>query len=301
MKKTLFIFLFAAAFQMNAQTTIFEDSFETYEDFIIENIGEWTVIDIDLLDTYGFQGVPFENSGAPKSFQIFNTNATDPVLAPTEASDWTARTGMKAAICFAAVPNAPIVANNDWLITPQITLNTENNTLSFWAKSCDTAFGNEKFRVGVSTDGTATTDFTIISAGNFITNPATAVWIEYTYNLDNYAGQSIYIAINCVSDDQFGFAIDDFKVTSGTLSSDNFFAENLKIYPNPAENTVTLNSHTSLIERVTLTDLNGRVVLSKNINALQDIQLNISNLNTGLYFISVQTDKGIGTSKIVKK
>ena len=170
-----------------------------------------------MLPTYGFVGVAFTNSGVAKSFQIFNSNTTDPILTASSTSDWSARIGSKVAECFAAVPAAPITAYNDWLISPQITLGTQNNVLKFWAKSCDTVFGNEKFKVGISTTNTDISSFTTISPGNFVLNPATALWDEHTYNLDNYQGQSVYISINCVSDDQFGFAIYDFSVIKGTL------------------------------------------------------------------------------------
>ena len=33
-----------------------------------------------------------------------------------------------------------------------------------------------------------------------------------TYNLDAYAGQDVYLAINCVSDDSFVLMIDDIFV-----------------------------------------------------------------------------------------
>ena len=33
---------------LKAQTVIFEDSFETYTDFAIANVGNWTLTDVDL-------------------------------------------------------------------------------------------------------------------------------------------------------------------------------------------------------------------------------------------------------------
>ncbi|MDV7392355.1 choice-of-anchor J domain-containing protein, partial [Arthrospira platensis SPKY1] len=177
-------------------------------------------------------------------------------------------------ICFASVPGEGISANNDWMITPQITLGNSNNILKFWAKSCDTQYGNEKFRVGISTSGTAASDFTTISPGAFVTNPATAEWIEYTYNLDNYSGQAVRIAINCISDDQFGFAIDDFTVTTGTLSAEDFFKSNFSLYPNPANDILNINGN-QIITSVEITDLNARVVSVWN-GELQNVQLNTS-------------------------
>src|SRR5690606_3629839 len=116
-----------------------------------------------------------------------------------------------------------------------IMLGSSGNVLKFWAKSCDTQFGAERFKVGISTTGTAPADFTIITTSPYVTNPATAQWVEYTYNLDPaYDAKQVYISINCVSNDQFGFAIDDFKVTTtGTVSTEKFFTENFNLYPNP--------------------------------------------------------------------
>ncbi|WP_332021049.1 GEVED domain-containing protein, partial [Kaistella sp.] len=39
------------------------------------------------------------------------------------------------------------------------------------------------------------------------------------YNLNSYSGQQVYIAIQCTSDDQFGFAVDDFKVVTAPLAT----------------------------------------------------------------------------------
>ena len=279
----------------NGQTTLFEDSFDTYEDFIISGIGNWTLVDGDLRPTYGFTGVTFTNSGIAKSYQVFNSTATTPTLTTSSTSDWSARTGDKNLVCFAAVPNATVTANNDWLISPQITLGASGNTLSFWAKSCSSTYGLEKFRVGISTTDTATSSFTIIS-DDPITTLNDVTYVEYTYNLDTYAGQPIYISINCVSDDQFGFAIDDFKVTANVLHTDSFFKNNLSVSPNPAKDLITIsNSSNVVIDSAVITDINGRIVKTS-----ASSQINISDLNSGVYFLKVTTDQGVGTTKVIK-
>lgn len=217
MKKILFSLIAAAAVfstdAMKAQTVIFEDSFESYTDFAIANVGSWTLTDVDLKTTYGFQGVTFPNTQVAKSFQVFNSTLTTPALDPTTTSNWSARTGARAMVSFGA-DSAPW--SNDWLISPQVQLIAGSGaSLSFWAKGCDATYGAEKFKVLVSTTGTAVADFTAISP--LTVTPSDAVYHEYTYNLNAYAGQQVYIAIQCTSDDQFGFAVDDFKVVSTTL------------------------------------------------------------------------------------
>lgn len=300
MKKILLSCAMLLGLYANAQQTLFEDSFESYDDFAIADVGFWTLVDVDLRPTYGFQGIAFANSGVAKSFQVFNTTTTVPVLAPGATSNWTARTGVKNMVCFAAVPQGATI-NNDWMITPQITLSESGNTLKFWAKSCDGQFGAERFKVGVSTTGTAPADFTIISAGPYIQTAANFTWVEYTFPLDAYANQPVYIGWNCISNDQFGFAVDDVLVTADNLSTENFFSSNFMVYPNPANNVLNIDAKQGMkFSKVELTDLNGRVVKSMNVDGFTT-QLNISDIHAGVYFLKVSSNEGVGTSKIIKK
>lgn len=210
MRKTLLTgaILLGSFLSANAQQTLFQDGFESYTTFAISSVGNWTLVDGDGEMTYGFQGITFENTNAAMAYIVFDAAATEPALDPTETSDWTARTGDKSMISFA---NSGGVANNDWLISPQIQLVASGNTVKFWAKTCDGAY-SEKFKVAVSTTGVAPADFTVISPGASVTAPT--AWTEFTYDLDDYAGQQVYVAINCISNDQFGFAVDDFSVTA---------------------------------------------------------------------------------------
>lgn len=296
-KLVLSLFLLSSVLTVKAQTILFEDSFETYTNFAISNVGNWTLNDVDQKTTYGFQGITFTNSGSPMAFIVFNSTATTPGTVSSETSNWSARTGEKVMACFAAT-SAPW--NNDWLISPQITLGTEGNVVSFWAKSCDALYGNERFKVGISTTGTTPANFTIISPGSYVTTPSNAQWVEYTYQLDpSYANQQVYIGINCISQDQFGFAIDDFKVTTTqTASNDKFFKENFALYPNPVLNELNISITNSLeLNEITIFDLTGRKVKTFK----KERTLNVSDLASGTYTISIKTNEGTGTSKFIKK
>jgi hypothetical protein len=102
MKKLLLSLIVLSAFNAKAQITLFEDSFEFYDDFAIANVGDWTLTDVDGKVTYGFNGITFLNSGVAKSFQVFNVATTTPALTPSATSDWTARTGERHMVCFVA-------------------------------------------------------------------------------------------------------------------------------------------------------------------------------------------------------
>ncbi|MEN4762105.1 choice-of-anchor J domain-containing protein [Chryseobacterium sp. C39-AII1] len=297
MKKTLLLasaILFAAS-NLNAQTTIFEDSFETYTNFAISGVGSWTLTDVDLQDTYGFSAIDFENSGEPKSFQVFNSTATTPAMTSSASSNWTAKTGAKMMVCFAS-DSSPW--NNDWMISPQMQLLQTGNTLTFWAKSCDSTYGNEKFTVYVSTTNTNVSSFTAISATP-VSSPADAQWHQYTYNLNAYAGQNIYIAIRCTSQDQFGFAIDDFKVVGNSVLSTNDISsreKSISVYPNPTTDYLTINSEEK-IDKAEVFDASGRKI---NVN-FTDNKADVRNLQKGAYIINIETKAGKTSSKFIKK
>jgi len=301
MKKLLLSLCLAGSLGMNAQTTIFEDSFETYTDFAITGVGAWTLTDVDQRPTYGFTGVTFANSGVAKSFQVFNATTTVAPLTPSDNADWTARTGNKHMVCFAAVPNAAQPSNNDYLISPAITLGAEGNLLSFWAKSCDATYGDEEFTVLISTTGTAVDDFADLPDMFGLLTPNDKTFYEYTANLDEYAGQQVYIAIQCTSADQFGFAVDDFKVTATTLGVKDLFSKNFTVYPNPANTVININSQNNNgLNEIEITDINGRTVKTANGKGVLQTQVNIADLSAGAYFLKITTDQGIATKKIIK-
>lgn len=177
----------------------FVDGFEDYPDFAL-NFAPWTTVDVDGSNTYTMSGATWPNSGTPQAFIIMNPTATTP-----PATSITAHGGVKMATCVAA--STP--PNNDWLISPQY-MPTVGDEFSFWGKSHVADYGLERFKVGISTTGTNPADFTIISGASYIQVPIN--WTEYTFSLSAWAGQQIYIAIQCVSYDAWLFFVDDVQI-----------------------------------------------------------------------------------------
>ena len=73
---------------------------------------------------------------------------------------------------------------------------------------------------------------------------------------------------------------------------------NIKIYPQPARNVVTIEAD-KLISSLTISDISGRILL-KNDFAQQVKQhvIDISFLNEGIYFMSILIDDKIITKKM---
>lgn len=277
-----------------AQVVIFEDGFETYDDFITSDIGDWTLIDGDqLASTYSIQDHTFPNQAYEGSYIIFNASGTTPSLA--DAAPWSARTGDKTINAFAAIPNAG-AGNNDRLISPQITLGQTGNELRFWAKAPTLAFGPETFDVEVSTTGTAVSDFTAVQTN--LAPAAAAEWEEFVVDLDAYAGQSIYISIRYYAVDAFALIIDDYQVTAETLSNEQFVIDNNFVYYGD-ENTLTLQSST-ILNQLDVFALNGKQVKSLTLSSQENATINISDLAQGVYIAKLNTENGLHTFKFVK-
>ncbi|HEY0091281.1 MAG TPA: T9SS C-terminal target domain-containing protein, partial [Flavobacterium sp.] len=146
MKKLLLSIFAVSSFAANAQVTVFEDSFETYEDFAITGFGDWLTLDLDLLGTYtgGTPGADpaWANAGAPQAWQIFNPTTAMVVndnnaacSGDDEIRNFDPHTGNKYAASWASALEGGAPVNNDFLISPVLNLGASNNVLKFWVKS----------------------------------------------------------------------------------------------------------------------------------------------------------------------
>ncbi|MCB9016582.1 MAG: carboxypeptidase regulatory-like domain-containing protein [Lentimicrobiaceae bacterium] len=191
--------------------TDFSDGFESYTNFSLE-FAPWTVVDVDGSETWGIEGIEFENQYSPMGFMIFNPSSTTPPMTTTTIQP---HSGSKFAASFAA--QTP--PNNDWLISPPLVAGS-GTSVSFWVKSYTAQYGLERYKVGVSTTDASPESFTIISGSNYLTAPAD-IWEQKTFDLNAYNGQTIYVGIQCVSNDAFIFMVDDFSFTTTTSQTNS--------------------------------------------------------------------------------
>ncbi len=81
-------------------------------------------------------------------------------------------------------------------------------------------------------------------------------------------------------------------------------AVGIRQYPNPASQYVIIESNKSkdFIERFTMTDLAGRIVIEKNLVPSHQFRQSVSHLQAGIYFSQVKTSSGTFTQKLeIKK
>lgn len=84
-----------------------------------------------------------------------------------------------------------------------------------------------------------------------------------------------------------------------SLSITNHENSSIKIYPNPTNSIINILNNNEIIVSISLCDLQGRIIKTENINNIE-AKLDISNFQTGTYFIKIKTNKETISKKIIK-
>jgi Secretion system C-terminal sorting domain len=73
---------------------------------------------------------------------------------------------------------------------------------------------------------------------------------------------------------------------------------NLRIYPNPVINTLSIEAKVTIL-KIELIDINGRVILSQSVNN-NATNVNLESISSGVYLLKANTNEGTSTQKIIK-
>lgn len=181
------------------------EDFESYADFAISGIGDWTMYDGDNAPTYYINmnsGGEYPNATAAKSFQLIN-------CATLGIDIWEqgkAHSGNKLMAAMASIG----YVNDDRLISPM--LNGTGQWISFWARSFTTdGIAPERMKVLVSSTDTNPASFNAVSEQYIELD---GIWRQFRYWMPE---GSRYFAINCVSDNSFAMFVDDARFNDMTV------------------------------------------------------------------------------------
>lgn len=90
------------------------------------------------------------------------------------------------------------------------------------------------------------------------------------------------------------------EMSCSALSVDQSAMEaNLNIYPNPA--TDFLNIAIDFIQNVSIYDATGKTIMTKAYNNIDQIEIDVTDFENGLYIITVATANGVINSRFIKK
>lgn len=105
---------------------------------------------------------------------------------------------------------------------------------------------------------------------------------------------------NIFFDYNFPIETNDANTIFQTLSNQDFTKDNsVKIYPNPANEMVTISAK-NIINSITIYDAQGRIVQFVKANELEKT-ISISNLSNGIYILDIVSEKGRMVEKLVKE
>ncbi len=210
---------------------------------------------------------------------------------------------------------------SNWLITPVISLEN-GDVISFYTRKGGDGTGTiypDRLELRISTNGAASVtpsgsatnvgDFTTLAVSvnpdlNSTDYPFT--WTQYTYTVSGLTGPTdskLAFRYFVTDGGTLGtnsdiIAIDALSVDR-ELSTADFFRNNFAMYPNPAKDVLNISANTVELSAATITDINGRVVKQQSVNGMS-AEINVSELNAGVYFVSVQSAEGKGTAKFIK-
>ena len=148
----------------------------------------------------------------------------------------------------------------------------------------------------------ATTDLNGTQTGELIFGFLPVSWMGPQYIIYEIkpASDGNYLVTGGVGDDTY-HAVWFAKIGIENLSnSENKLAQDVKIYPNPAEDFMTINS-TAPIQKIEIYNATGNLVFESGVDSNLNSRINIRNLPAGSYIISIQTPDGIQTKKFLKQ
>lgn len=229
----------------------------------------------------------------------------------TEGSTTTVGNGFTGGVALSASfdnTDGPLTPDNS-LVTQSFAVPSNGATLTFKIGGMDPEFSAEHYAVYVINAADITETTTVGQFVALLTTPkleetlggATAV--NKTVSLAGHEGQTVRVVFRHYNiTDQFVIVLDDVTVTAGNVTGVNdALASQLSVYPNPVNNVINIaNAENILVNGVEIVDLNGRTIKSSQFDGVANAEINVSDLASGVYMMTISSDKGTTTKKIVK-
>ncbi|MGJ8593192.1 MAG: T9SS type A sorting domain-containing protein [Aquaticitalea sp.] len=141
----------------------------------------------------------------------------------------------------------------------------------------------------------------IYTVGNTTTNgtgglTGTVAYIGTATTFDEPYVAGTFYKVYAV-DKAFNYS-DELVISDANLGVSENQLSGLKLYPNPANDFISIESNNALITSVEIFNILGKSVYSQN--GLTDNTLDISALSNGMYLLKITSDKGSITKKIIK-
>ena len=241
-----------------------------YEEGFEGGLGCWTAISNNTANETGDYGYGVHEIGSNIQTQLASAhsgNYTFRFSSYMQASDYT-----------------------QYLISPELNLGGEGQ-LSFWLYAQSSSY-TEKCQIMTSSTTNDISSFS--NLGSVISVTSAQSWEEHTATLP---ANTKYVALRyAVTSDSWYLGVDDVKITApGVVGINDEIVSDINIFPNPTTGIVNIEAEG--LNKVVVYDVTGRKMMS----VANESTIDISNLEAGVYFFSVETENGSAMKKLVKE
>jgi len=209
-----------------------------------------------------------------------------------------------------------ITGQKDYLITPLIDMNSasSNTWLRFnvaYAKY--NASSNDALEIVVSTDCGVTWNSIYNKSGTVLSTapiaagaftPNSSQWRTDSVNMGSFAGQSeCMLMFTSISNYGNNFYVDDIfvgDITTGISEVD--FENTISIYPNPVSSTLYVKTNLTFKNaEIKIINTLGEILSTYTVlPGLSNYEMDISLLNSGIYYVQIVESENTITKKIIK-
>ena len=199
---------------------------------------------------------------------------------------------------FSTTTNGCLLKTSGTVAVPVLTFYTTTNGGQTWSAGA-TFTGTRKILNYIPGTNTIVATSQAAPVGTSVSTDNGTTWTD----VESAAQRGAAAFLNITTGWCAGFSFDEltdgiFKLT-GTLGTPTVAAAKFKVYPNPATTTVTIATADVDATNLSVTDLSGKVVMTKSLNGIENT-IDISNLSTGAYFFEISSNNKKEVVKILK-
>ena len=123
--------------------------------------------------------------------------------------------------------------------------------------------------------------------------PSSSLWVyEFTFT------EAGFYEFECSAFDHADTQFGNITVVEPTVSIETPTLADLKVYPNPSQDWITVTSSTEILQ-IDLYTIDMKLVMSSKVQNLETYRLYVGDLETGLYFARLRLENGYLTKEVI--
>ena len=132
------------------------------------------------------------------------------------------------------------------------------------------------------------------------------VFVDYetlsiSLDLAAYLGEAnVQVRFLYSGNDADSLSVDDIMIT-GNLGVQQVLASSFTTFPNPTRDVISISNNENIVlNSIKITDINGRTVKQIQADEINAAPINVSELSSGVYFMTISSNAGNAVKKFIK-